>query len=45
MLNIYYKVLKEKLKLYFPNQVIDYSTNYLGIDNSTGRNKVKIRYG
>jgi hypothetical protein len=32
--------LKEKLKSAYPNQVFEYSTNYLGIDNSTGREKV-----
>ncbi len=40
--NKFLKVLKEKLKEYFPNQLFEYSARYDGIDKSTGRDKVKL---
>jgi hypothetical protein len=33
-----------KLKEYFPQQVFEYSCEYDGIDNSTGRAKVNILF-
>lgn len=36
------KELKKKLKNYYPNQVFEYSCKYEGIDETTGRKKVKL---
>lgn len=36
------KELKKKLYEHYPNQVFEYSAEYEGIDNSTGRDKVKL---
>lgn len=36
------KILKRKLKQYFPDQVFEYSCRYEGIDETTGRKKVKL---
>ena len=38
------KKVKAKLKEYFPQQVFEYSCKYDGMDNSTGRAKVKIYF-
>ncbi|CAF0741223.1 unnamed protein product [Brachionus calyciflorus] len=35
--------LKKKLKLYHPDQVFHYSCDYDGIDETTGRKKVKLK--
>lgn len=37
------KALKDKLRHKFPGQVFDYSCQYDGIDESTGRPKVKLK--
>lgn len=42
ILKLFLKILKEKLKEYFPNQLFEYSARYDGIDKSTGRDKVKL---
>lgn len=36
------KALKKKLKKYHPNQVFEYQCKYDGIDETTGRKKVKL---
>jgi len=37
---LFSKALKDKLRQKFPGQVFDYSCQYDGIDESTGRPKV-----
>ena len=37
------KTLKEKLKKYHEKQVFEYSCVYDGLDETTGRKKVKIQ--